>query len=161
MGLFETKQPMQVNVTNQEQSSAIFQVNQSCKAAEDAVKKAVQSLGMMYFEANKNNEESEFYSQISNVKDCMEKEKLWNLYRLSLQDKTQCDSCGAVITADSVFCNKCGASIEPRDFSVIGISRIQSNHNISSSACPSCGSPLVAGAMFCEKCGYRILRGAY
>lgn len=156
MGLFETRQPAQGNVTKQQASSAVFQAAQSCKAAQDAVNEAVQSLGRMYFEANQNNTESEFYSQISNVKECIEKEKLWNLYRLSLEDKTQCDNCGAIITADSVFCNKCGASIKPRDFSVIGIARMQSNNSTSSGVCPSCGNPLVSGAMFCEKCGYKL-----
>ena len=156
MGLFETKQLVQGIVTNQGVTSAISQADQRCKAAEDAVKEALQSLGKMYFEANQNNTESEFYSQISTVKECMEKEKLWHLYRLSLQDKTQCDSCGAIITADSAFCNKCGSGIKPRDFSVIGISQIQSNNNISANVCPSCGSPLVAGAMFCEKCGNKL-----
>ena len=163
MGLFDARQPVQVNVTNQEplsvMPSAIFQADQSCKAAEDAVKEAVQSLGRMYFEANQDNAESEFYSQISNVKECIEKEKIWHLYRLSLEDKTQCDSCGAVITADSAFCNKCGAGIKPRDFSVIGISQMQPNNNTSSGVCPSCGSPFVAGAMFCEKCGCKVTGG--
>lgn len=156
MGLFETKLPVQSNIHNQERLSTISWADQNCKVAEDAVKESVQSLGRMYFEANQDNTEAEFYSQISSVKECIEKEKLWYLYRLSLEDKTQCDSCGAIITADSVFCNKCGAGIKPRDFSVIGISQIQSNNNMSSNACPSCGSPLVAGAMFCEKCGYKL-----
>lgn len=160
MGLFDTKQSARGNATNQEPSLAILQADQSCKAAKDAVMHALQSLGRMYFEANQNNTESEFYSQITNVKEYMEKEKLWNLYRLSLQDKTQCDKCGAVITADSAFCNKCGAGIKPRDFSAIGISQLQTNNDISSNACPSCGSPLVDGAMFCEKCGHKLSGGA-
>lgn len=159
MGLFETRQSVQSNIPNQKQSSAIFQADQNCKAAEDTVREAVQSLGRMYFEANQDNKESEFYSQISSVKECIEKEKLWYLYRLSLEDKTQCDSCGAVITADSAFCNKCGASIEPRDYSIIGLSQMQPNNNISSDVCPSCGNPLVAGAMFCEKCGCKLSGG--
>lgn len=159
MGLFETRQPVQSNIPNQKQPSSISWADQNCKAAEDAVKESVQSLGRLYFEANQDNTEAEFYSQISSVKECIEKEKLWRLYRLSLEDKTQCDSCGAVITADSAFCNKCGTSIKPRDFSTIGISQMQSNNNTSSSACPSCGSPLVAGAMFCEKCGCKVPGG--
>ena len=159
MGLFDSKQSVQGNAANQGPSIAVLQADQSCKTAKDAVKEAIQTLGGMYFEANQNNEESEFYSQITNVKECMEKEKLWHLYRLSLEGKTQCDSCGAIITADSAFCNKCGSGIRPRDFSVIGVSQMQSNDNISSNACPSCGSPLVVGAMFCEKCGYKLSGG--
>ena len=156
MGLFDSKQPVQGNATNQGPSPAVFQADQSYMAAKNAVKEAVQSLGRVYFEANQNNVESEFYSQISEVKKCMEKEKLWHLYRLSLEDKTQCDSCGAIITADSAFCNKCGSSIKPRDFSAIGVSQMRANDNVSSNVCPSCGSPLVVGAMFCEKCGHKI-----
>lgn len=163
MGLFDAKQTVQVSNVNQESlpamSSAIIQADQNCKAAEDAVKEAIQFLGKKYFEANQDNKESEFYTQISNVKECIEKEKLWHLYRLSLEDKTQCDNCSAIITADSVFCNKCGTSIKPRDYSIIGLSQIQPNNNISSDVCPSCGNPLVAGAMFCEKCGCKVPGG--
>ena len=159
MGLFEGRQSMQGNVTDQGPSIAVLQADQSCKAAKDAVKEAIQALGGMYFEANQNNEESEFYDQIAKVKKCKEKEKLLHLYRLSLEGKTQCDSCGAIVTADSAFCNKCGADIKPRDFSFIGISQMQSNNNMSSNVCPSCGSPLVVDALFCEKCGYKISGG--
>lgn len=156
MGIFETKQPMPVSVPNQGSSPAIYQADQSCMAAKNAVKEAVQTLGKMYYEANQNNIESEFYGQISNVKECMEKEKLWQLYRLSLEDKTQCDSCNAIITGDSAFCNKCGATIKPKDFSIIGMVPAQSNNNISSNICPSCRTQIAAGALFCKNCGYKL-----
>lgn len=115
MGLFETIQSVKGNVTNQAPSPDISQADQRCKAAEDAVNEAIQNLGRMYFETNQNNTESEFYGQVSNVKECIEKAKLCYLYRLNLEDKTQCDSCGAIITADSAFCEKCGCKLSGGD----------------------------------------------
>ena len=68
--------------------------------------------------------------------------------------KTLCEHCGAIITSDSAFCNKCGGKIEPRDFSAIGAG--PDEHEAMQSLCPTCGSPLVEGAVFCEKCGNRV-----
>ncbi len=140
----------------QQAPTPIMQADQNYKRAGDAVKASLLALGQQYFDANKDNGNSEFFDQIETVKECMEKEKLWHQYRLGLEGKTQCESCGAIITSDSVFCNKCGGSIKPRDFSAIGITRVPQVAVPVAKNCPACGSPLVDGAAFCEKCGRKL-----
>ncbi len=163
MGLLSIKQAMSANQTNQasgaELSPEIASVEQSLKSAGEAVKSAVFALGQKYFEVNQDNPDAKFGEQIAAVKECIEKEKLWHQYRLFLDGKTKCENCGAIITSDSVFCNKCGGSIAPRDFSSIGVASQQpivSEESSESNVCPSCGSPLVSGALFCEKCGHKL-----
>lgn len=157
MGLLDSKRPVAGAVAEPE--PAIVQADQSCRTAEQAVRKAVQALGEAYFQANKDRADAEFHDQIAAVKDCMEKARLWFLYRLSLEGKVQCDSCGAIITVDSTFCNKCGSSIPPRDYSVIGMAQPQVRDDDAPAPCPFCASPLVAGAVFCEQCGRRVSGG--
>ena len=47
-----------------------------------------------------------------------------------------CPSCGAGLSADSKFCNKCGAKI--------------------ASVCPGCGAPVTPGSKFCSQCGTQL-----
>lgn len=49
---------------------------------------------------------------------------------------TVCPSCGAGLSADSKFCNKCGAKVI--------------------SVCPGCGAPLTPGSKFCSQCGTQL-----
>ncbi len=49
---------------------------------------------------------------------------------------TVCPSCGAVLSFDSKFCNKCGAKVI--------------------SVCPGCGAPLTPGSKFCSQCGTQL-----
>lgn len=44
-----------------------------------------------------------------------------------------CPQCGAKLSADSKFCNKCGAKIK--------------------STCPGCGAAVTPGSKFCSQCG--------
>lgn len=44
-----------------------------------------------------------------------------------------CPQCGARLSADSKFCNKCGAKIK--------------------STCPGCGAAITPGSKFCSQCG--------
>lgn len=153
MGLFNTKQ-----TNNLGQAGALVnsQVEQKCINAGAAVNNAIFELGKKYYEANQNNSESEFYDMIKTVNDCKHKSQLWYQYKLSLEGKMQCESCGAIITSDSVFCNKCGVSIKPIDFSSIVEIPAQQTANTAARVCPSCGNPVDADDIFCEKCGQKI-----
>ena len=125
-----------------------------------ATKDAIHSLGMTVYEAEKEKSESPYLEKIKEIKERIENENLWQLYELSLDGKTRCDNCGAVITSDSVFCNKCGSSVSKIDFSQIGISApVTGDSNINQMSCPSCGHPISEGMAFCEKCGARINQG--
>lgn len=160
MGLFGEKSSSNNVIQNSNQNqvtmSPIAQAEQNCQNAKRELEGAYLSLGKLFFEKNKDNAASEFVEQISEIKEKKDKETLWNQYRLSLEGKTLCEHCGVVITSDSLFCNKCGGKIAPRDFSPIGISAIQNDVTAPLNVCPTCGSPLVEGAAFCEKCGTKV-----
>ncbi len=134
----------------------IQQTEQSCRSAENAVNDALLALGKQVYESNKEKDTSEFGEQISQVTECIKKSELWKQYRLTLEGKMKCEKCGAIITSDSAFCNKCGASIEAPDFSSLGINNSIPTPTTVSNTCPKCGAALVSDAAFCEKCGTKI-----
>lgn len=141
-------------MTQYEGNIRIQKAEQSCASAEKVVNEALLALGKKYFEDNRDNLSSEYSEQISEVAEAIKKEKLWRQYRLSLEGKMKCDKCGAIITSDSVFCNKCGTSIEPLDFSSINLDTPVAP--VSSGFCQTCGATLIPGAIFCEKCGSKV-----
>lgn len=155
VGVFDGKRQMQEVTTTQ--SPEIIRADTVCYEANQAVKNAIQELGKAYFEANKNNSESEYFARVKQIQKCMDNEKLCHQYRLSLEGKTQCEKCGAVITSDSAFCNKCGSTMTQWDFSSLtgGVFQMGSASNIG--LCPTCGKPLAAGAAFCEVCGTKVM----
>lgn len=156
MGILNDLKPNKTNTTdNNVVTPAVSQAQQGYENAEQDTLKAIQALGKAVYEAEKDNTASPFFANIKKIKECIEKEYLWQLYQLSLEGKTKCESCGAIITSDSIFCNKCAAKIPERDFSVIGMmSEFQTKEQ---NVCPNCGCPLIDGAVFCEKCGTKIL----
>ena len=160
MGLFGEKTSSNNVIQNSNQNqvpmSPIAQAEQNCQNAKRELEGAYLSLGKLFFEKTMDNAASEFVEQISEIKEKKEKETLWNQYRLSLDGRTICEHCGSIITSDSVFCNKCGGKIAPRDFTAIGIGTNQYPASPSQNLCPTCGSLLVEGAAFCEKCGMKV-----
>lgn len=128
--------------------------------AKKAIDDAVYELGKAYFEANKDNKESEFAEQIEVINTKTKEEYLWHQYRLELDGQRMCDSCKAFITADSAFCNRCGAPVAPIDYSsILGTANDTQETGTSDPGpkCPKCGRKLVEGALFCESCGTRIV----
>ena len=156
MGFWDSKTDTS-NEENQNTSFLKAKADAKSRETEESLNNAFLMLGKTVFEAEKENVDSKYFREIKEIKQCQENESLWTLYKLSLEGKTKCDSCGAIITSDSAFCNKCGAVIPPRDFSSIGIGT-QSDSEVSGNAnvCPNCGKELQEGAVFCEKCGTKI-----
>ena len=124
----------------------------ACLASRDAIRE----LGRAVYEAEKDISGSQYRVNIEKIAQSFENEKLWQLYGLSIEGKTLCESCGSVITSDSAFCNKCGATVPQWDFSaIIGDAPMQETAT-TTGMYPNCGSPLPDGAVFCEKCGTKI-----
>ncbi len=160
MGLFELKSTAAVNSTNDVRNKPATQpaekAEQELLAAKKALEEAFLVLGKKYYESKRENAEDEFAAEMNSIKECAEKERLWNQYKLSLEGKMLCDNCNAVITSDSLFCNKCGTPVKQPDFSKIGIEKNEKAAEEPSSVCPSCGGTLTPGAKFCIKCGYKL-----
>ncbi|MBR0133126.1 MAG: zinc ribbon domain-containing protein [Lachnospiraceae bacterium] len=142
------------NVSPSNVNPQIALSEQKYEEAKEATEKALLDLGKKYFEANFDNESAEFFGEISAVKECGQMEKVWYQYRLSLDEKMQCESCGAIITSDSLFCNKCGSKVVPTDFTLIENYLVPEAPK--TKTCPSCGKTLVGEAKFCEKCGFKL-----
>jgi len=153
MGIFNSKQ---AGTSEQAMTSAIVQADQNCQNASAAVNQAIFELGKKYYEMNSANPEAEFQELVAIVNETRNKEILWHQYRLSLEGKMKCEKCGAIITSDSAFCNKCGVSIKPLDFSLIMPTQPKQDSNPVAKVCPSCGNPINDGDVFCEKCGQKI-----
>lgn len=157
MGLRDEKKVNKGVIETRTGSTAISLMEEGLKKAERETQNAMYVLGKKVFETEMDDPGSRYLADIQAVKSCYEKEKLWQLYRLSLEDKTKCDSCGAIIPLDSLFCNKCAASVPQRDFSVIGISSIGSVAQPNpSKKCPNCGNSVPEDMIFCEKCGIKV-----
>lgn len=135
-------------------------VVEKCRQAENEVKEALEALGQRYYEDNKDNTGAKYSEEIANVTGLEKKAVLWKQYQLKSENKRLCEKCKAIVPGDSVFCNKCGCSLEALDYSAI-ISAVEpkqqpETQSTAPNICPSCGKTLVDGAMFCEKCGTKI-----
>ena len=168
------------NAPAQPSPAAIAKAEEGYRNAVKETQKAFWELGKRVFEAEKDKADSDYASDMAEIDKKVENEKLWQLYRLSLEDKTKCEKCGAIITSDSVFCNKCGASVPERDFSVICPEEPKAEEPVqpvppvtpvepvlqrtfgpapaapAQKVCQKCGSPLLDDALFCEQCGQRV-----
>ena len=153
------KKNMQGTGVPAENSGKIREAENCWMQAKKSIDDAVYELGKAYYEANKDNTASEFAAQIEAINAKMKVEYTWHQYRLSLDGQRMCDSCKSFITADSAFCNRCGAPVTPIDFSAIlsTANATQAANNANQGAtCPKCGKKLIEGARFCEGCGTKI-----
>lgn len=66
--------------------------------------------------------------------------------KLAAQGLRKCDSCGAELPIDSVFCNKCGAKQSELENEIITAGK----------KCPNCGADIENGDSFCLKCGHKL-----
>lgn len=66
--------------------------------------------------------------------------------KLALQNLRKCEKCGAVLSLDSMFCNKCGEKLE----------EIAPEVMTDAPLCPSCKKPIEEGSTFCTHCGASI-----
>ena len=149
MKFFDEKKLFHMDTATQD--SAIAKADEGCRKAEASVTDALLALGRAYFEANRENPESEHHEEIVQIAAYMDREKLWRQYRLSLEGEILCENCGTVVTSDSAFCKKCGSPMKTLDFSALGIEAAPG-----ASVCKSCGAPLAPDSAFCEACGAKV-----
>ena len=154
------KKSMQKIEVKDENSGKMREAENGWMNAKKSIDDAVYELGKAYYEANKNNPTAEFAEQIKNVNNRIKGEYIWHQYRLSLDGRRLCVKCNSFITSDSAFCNRCGATVTPIDFSsILGTTNhMQPTNNFNQgTGCPKCGKKLVEGAKFCEVCGTKIV----
>lgn len=145
-----------------------FVADNNLTRLENEIGEAINELGKKYYEANKEKPTGDFEEDITSINEKSCQMKLWKQYRLKLEDKILCDSCGAVLTGDSLFCNKCGSKVEEVDFSPILTEEVIAQAApaapvepaapvmIQPRVCPNCGKEAMDVAIFCEGCGTRL-----
>ena len=92
----------------------------------------------------------------------------------SLDDNQTCTGCGAVISKEQKFCDKCGTKVELKEVPIIEgyndapvqteepaeVVDVEANPDEvtvpAGSFCEKCGAPLAEGQNFCEKCGAKV-----
>lgn len=149
MGLFDSfkETPVQGDARNDKLDKAQKNLFKAIESLNDAYR----DLGMEYFYDHES-DGGEYPDLISKIKQAEEYSELSGQYCLSLNGEQVCQSCDAIITISSVFCNKCGKPLPKWDFSPV-ISQINAQ-NVSK--CPQCGSDVSKDAVFCEKCGNKL-----
>ncbi|MFA9378005.1 MAG: zinc ribbon domain-containing protein [Lachnotalea sp.] len=125
----------------------ISSLNGKISSQEEIIRETYLDLGKEFYEKYKNDSENEFeakcdiitasYVEIEEIKKEINKIKNFKI----------CPSCSAELTADAVFCSKCGYKFE-----IEIIEEIKEEKNI----CPSCNEELDEDVKFCTKCGYKI-----
>ena len=72
------------------------------------------NLGKAYYEAHAEATEQtgEFAELVKGISDCFSKIEIEKQIKLIVRGKRICFNCGALLTADSLFCNKCGHKLE-------------------------------------------------
>lgn len=122
-------------------------LNGKISTQEEIIRQSYLDLGKEFYEKYKNVPENEFgakcdiitvaYVEIEEIKNEINKIKNYKI----------CPSCSAELTADAVFCSKCGYKFE-----IEVVEEIKEEKYI----CPSCNEELEEDVKFCTKCGCKI-----
>lgn len=126
------------------------------------------AIGKKYFELNSTAPGQDYAESVENIVKSSERLEKFKLLLASLDDKMACSGCGADVTRNQKFCDKCGAKVEFPETPVIeGYNDFVSAEPVVeaqpaaapqpvASFCPSCGAQLEAGQNFCDKCGAKV-----
>lgn len=137
MGLLDTLQ--------RKGTSATGQFDIQIAETERLLKEEYAAVGEIFLKQSGDNLEREYVPHVNEVKKLLEQKKTLERNKLAAQGLRLCESCHQVIPLDSVFCNKCGAKMEPFVVSTAG-----------GRFCPSCGAPIEKDNTFCSECGAKL-----
>lgn len=139
MGFLDTLQGMQ---GRREDSAPAGQFDAQIAETERQLAAQFAAAGELYLKKHPNDYDQEFAGYVDEVKKLAEQKKLLEQNKLAAQGLRLCESCRQTIPLDSVFCNKCGAKMEPLKAAGGG-----------GKFCQSCGAPMRSGDVFCCECG--------
>ena len=111
------------------------------------------SIGKKFMEENPDNEAyADLFSQITEKKSLIETTQA---QLIALEDKVNCPNCGAPLSKEAKFCDKCGAKIEEAVVEAPAAEEAPAEA-APAKVCPKCGAEVSEGQNFCEKCGEKI-----
>lgn len=121
---------------------------------ESELNSAYVSIGKVYFEKLRKNPEPECANAVDIIiKNASRAEQL-KAQLNTLEDKIPCASCGASISRDQKFCDKCGAKVNMPSYSEPAEPVIQPAP--SGKVCSECGAPADEDQLFCQQCGKKF-----
>lgn len=124
---------------------------------ETEIDSAYISIGKVYFDRIADSPESECANAVETI--VTKGERIEQLRKIlnSLEDKIPCPSCGADITKNQKFCDKCGAKIEeviiPEKAEPVPETTAE---QLNTKTCPECGTSAEADQLFCQNCGAKF-----
>ena len=125
---------------------------------EEEVNSAYISIGKVYFEKLRENPEPECSNAVDTItKNGARLEQLRNQLN-SLEDKIPCANCGASLSKEQKFCDKCGAKVIVPSYSETAEPIIQPApaEKPSGKVCSECGTPADEDQLFCQQCGKKF-----
>ncbi|MDE6424652.1 MAG: zinc ribbon domain-containing protein [Ruminococcus sp.] len=124
-------------------------VKSEISQVESEMNAAYISIGKVYFEKAAENSDPDCINAVETIiKNSTRLEQLRKQLD-NLEDKISCQKCGASLSKEQKFCDKCGAKVEIKIEPII-IPAEQSAPKV----CPKCNTPVEEdGQKFCEKCG--------
>lgn len=130
---------------------------------ENELNSAYISIGKVYFEKLLVNPEPECANAVDTIiKQGAKVEQLRNQLN-SLEDKIPCANCGASLSKEQKFCDKCGAKVEVPSYSEPAEPVITpvapepvSAEKTSGKVCPECNTPADDDQLFCQQCGKKF-----
>ncbi|MBQ8180718.1 MAG: zinc ribbon domain-containing protein [Ruminococcus sp.] len=132
---------------------------------EAEVNAAYFAIGKKYFELNSNTPGEDYAESVDTIIKSTDRLEKFKLLLASLDDKMLCSGCGAEVTRNQKFCDKCGAKVEFPETPIIEgyndapaavVSQPEVAPQPVASFCASCGAQLEPGQKFCDKCGAKV-----
>lgn len=170
----------QTTIQKTKDMAEISRLNSMIAELEGVVESNYCQIGKLYVALNPDSYSENFSGMIGTIADAEARIQEMRDQVLALKGLVRCATCGAEVSAMSVYCDGCGAEM-PRKKEVenlircTGCGQMVSKDNrfcplcgkplvvIAPGAgeavkgdCPNCGAPLAPGTSFCTQCGNRV-----
>ena len=123
----------------------IAKLNSQINAEENKIRDAYEALGKAYYKKHRNSPDAADAIQFEVIANAEMAIAKCRTEIQAIKKVTVCGNCGAEISADSLFCPKCGAKK--------GVPETEAQETSNYRTCPKCGAQLEEGAAFCGACG--------
>lgn len=146
-------------------------------AANAKINDSLITLGKAYYDAHKNDSDTEFQSLFEEIRKAHQTIKKCQEEIQKIKNIKICEKCGKEVSADAIYCSHCGAKLQNSDYNAakqtdepdVDVENVDVKENSEQSSqdtasdqsqpqqrtkiCPSCGQELEEDAEYCTKCG--------
>lgn len=125
---------------------------------ESELNSAYISIGKVYFEKLRENPEHECENAVNIIIKNNKRVEQLRTQLNNLEDKIPCSNCGASLTKEQKFCDKCGAKVVMPSYTETAepIIKPAPTENPSGKVCAECGTPADEDQLFCQQCGKKF-----